>query len=84
MRVAMSPRAYKADARRAASAETRAQILEAARSLLGMDGAITFSVDAIAASADVRIWRHKRSPNHETCRQQRKYGAVPGVRKVLT
>lgn len=49
----MSPRAYKADARRAASAETRAQILEAARSLLGMDGAITFSVDAIAASADV-------------------------------
>ena len=49
----MSPRAYRADARRAASAETRARILEAARGLLDSSGPISFSIDAIAERADV-------------------------------
>ena len=49
----MSPRAYRAEGRRAASAETRARILEAARGLLDGGGPLSFSVDAIAERADV-------------------------------
>lgn len=49
----MSPRAYRSLARESAAAETRARILEAARALLSGQGAVTFTIDAIAEGADV-------------------------------
>jgi AcrR family transcriptional regulator len=49
----VSPRAYRSPSRVAATSETRARILEAARSLLSGDGAAAFTVDAVAAAADV-------------------------------
>ena len=49
----MSPRAYRSPVREAASSETRARILEAARSLLSQSGPAAFTIDAVAAAADV-------------------------------
>ena len=49
----MSPRPYRAEVRQAAAAETRARILEAARSLLRDRRNLTFTIDAIAEKADV-------------------------------
>ena len=49
----MSPRGYRSEARQAASAETRARILAAARSLLSDERTVTFTVDAVAEKADV-------------------------------
>lgn len=50
----MSPRAYKPGPRRQLATEaTRARIIEAARALLSDSGASSFSIDAVAAQADV-------------------------------
>jgi len=49
----MSPRAYRSEARQAASAETRSRILDAARSLLSDERTATFTLDAVAERADV-------------------------------
>jgi len=49
----VSPRGYRSEARQAASAETRARILAAARSLLGDERTMAFTVDAVAEKADV-------------------------------
>ena len=50
----MSPRPYRRGRREAATEETRARVLAAARELLGAPGGLAgFSVDAIAAQADV-------------------------------
>jgi AcrR family transcriptional regulator len=49
----MSPRAYRSPVREAASSETRARILEAARSLLSQSGPAAFTIDAVATAADV-------------------------------
>ena len=50
----MSPRPYRLGKRQIAAAETRAQIVAAARSLLGgEEAAARFSVDAVARAADV-------------------------------
>src|SRR5579859_170627 len=49
----MSPRTYRSPVREAASSETRTRILEAARSLLSQSGPAAFTIDAVAAAADV-------------------------------
>lgn len=49
----MSPRPYKMEKRQAASSDTRARILEAARQLLSKASATDLSMDAIARGADV-------------------------------
>ena len=50
----MSPRPYQAGERRqAATKATRSRIIAAARELLTDSGAVTFSIDAVAARADV-------------------------------
>lgn len=50
----MSPRPYKLGKRQAAAEETRTQIVNAARELLGGDpGGSGFSIDAVARAADV-------------------------------
>src|ERR687885_370284 len=50
----MSPRPYQRTRRAAAAEETRARVLAAARELLGASGGLTgFSLDAVAAAADV-------------------------------
>jgi AcrR family transcriptional regulator len=49
----MSPRAYRSEARQAATAENRAKILEAARWLLTAEPAPSFTVDAVATRANV-------------------------------
>ncbi|MDB4949864.1 MAG: TetR/AcrR family transcriptional regulator [Gemmatimonadetes bacterium] len=50
----MSPRPYSLGRRQAAAAETRAKVLEAARTLLSADeGVAGFSVDAVARAAGV-------------------------------
>jgi AcrR family transcriptional regulator len=49
----MSPHAYRSLARESAAAATRARIIEAARALLSGQGAVTFTIDAIARGADV-------------------------------
>lgn len=49
----MCPRAYKMEKREAASSETRARILEAARQLLSSASGADLSMDAIARGADV-------------------------------
>ncbi len=49
----MSPRAYQSERRQAAAGETRARILEAARSLLSSPGRTTFTIDAVAERANV-------------------------------
>jgi AcrR family transcriptional regulator len=49
----MSPRAYRSHSRDSASAETRSRIIESARALLSTQGAVTFTIDAIAEGANV-------------------------------
>ena len=50
----MTPRPYRMGARQAASEETRARIVSAARELLGATGGIgAFTIDAVAAQAGV-------------------------------
>jgi len=49
----MSPRPYRMGKRQAAAAETRAQILEAARQLLADESEIDLGMEAIARRADV-------------------------------
>lgn len=49
----MSPRQYRCEVRQAGAAETRARILQAARSLLRDRRNVTFTIDAIAEKADV-------------------------------
>jgi AcrR family transcriptional regulator len=49
----MSPRTYQSNRRQSATNETRARILEAARSLLSRAGRATFTIDAVAELADV-------------------------------
>lgn len=49
----MSPRPYTLGKRQAAAAETRAEIIGAARALLGGDAPAGFSIDAVARAADV-------------------------------
>src|SRR5439155_16978936 len=49
----MSPRAYRSEARQAASAETLSRILDAARLLLSDERTATFTLDAVAERADV-------------------------------
>jgi AcrR family transcriptional regulator len=52
--VSVSPRPYQLGQREAASAQTRARILDAARRLLGQEGGSgSFSIDAVAREADV-------------------------------
>jgi AcrR family transcriptional regulator len=50
----MSPRPYNLDGRKAAAQETRARIIEAARTLLeSPDGIVAFTLDAVAKQAGV-------------------------------
>jgi AcrR family transcriptional regulator len=49
----VSPRPYTLGKRQAAAAETRADIIAAARALLGGDAPAGFSIDAVARAADV-------------------------------
>ena len=49
----MSPRTYQSDRRQAATNETKARILEAARSLLSGPGGATLTIDDVAEKADV-------------------------------
>jgi AcrR family transcriptional regulator len=49
----MSPRTYQSERRQTATNETRARILEAARSLLGGAGGATLTIDAVAKRANV-------------------------------
>src|ERR1700681_1012070 len=48
----MSPRTYQSNRRQSATNETRARILEAARSLLSRAGRAPFTIDAVAELAD--------------------------------
>ena len=49
----MSPRAYRSPARESTAAETRARIIEAARTLLSGPDGVTFTIERIAEGADV-------------------------------
>jgi AcrR family transcriptional regulator len=49
----VSPRTYQSERRHAATAETRARILEAARSLLSSADGAAFTIDAVAEKASV-------------------------------
>lgn len=49
----MSPRPYTSAARQEAAAGTRVRILESARRLLNQSGPVNFTIDAVAAGADV-------------------------------
>src|ERR1700736_1193195 len=49
----MSPRPYRSESRQAAAGDTRARILGAARALLSTEGPPNFTIDAVAARADV-------------------------------
>ncbi len=49
----MSPRTYRMDKREAATSETRARILEAARRLLASESQLDLSMEAVARGADV-------------------------------
>ncbi len=49
----MCPRAYRSPGRETASAETRDRILASARALLSEEGAVNFTVDAVAEGAGV-------------------------------
>jgi AcrR family transcriptional regulator len=49
----VSPRTYQSERRQVATNETRSRILEAARSLLSTAGGATFTIDEVAARADV-------------------------------
>jgi AcrR family transcriptional regulator len=49
----VSPRSYQSERRSSATKETRARILEAARTLLSRAGGGPFTIDAVAALADV-------------------------------
>src|SRR3979411_870604 len=52
--VSVSPRPYQLGQREAASGQTRARLLDAARRLLGQEGGSgSFSIDAVAREADV-------------------------------
>jgi len=53
MGLAVSPRPYTSAARQEAAAGTRARILESARRLLNRSGPVSFTIDAVAAGADV-------------------------------
>ena len=49
----MSPRQYRSEGRQAATGETRQRIIEAARSLLKVEGPVNLTIDAIAEQAGV-------------------------------
>jgi AcrR family transcriptional regulator len=49
----MSPRTYRSPGRESAAGQTRSRIIESARSVLSSHGPIAFTIDAIAAGADV-------------------------------
>jgi AcrR family transcriptional regulator len=49
----MCPRAYRSPSRESATAETRDRILASARARLGVEGAVNFTIDAVADGAGV-------------------------------